>query len=110
MAKQRRHYYSADSSWAWVVLGASLGSNFLNGCLSYFVGVVHTGLIKKFQPDSVTFLAFTGAMYSSLTILAGWWSYLPSSVSVFLSLSVSVCLSLSVCVCVCVCVLSLIHI
>ncbi|KAK7499316.1 hypothetical protein BaRGS_00009576 [Batillaria attramentaria] len=60
---------ATDKGWAWVVLVASLGANFLNGTLVYFVGVVHTGLLRKFQ-SSVTTTAWVGAIYSSLMCLA----------------------------------------
>nr|KAG5708264.1 hypothetical protein BaRGS_021198 [Batillaria attramentaria] len=58
----------ADKGWAWAVLAASSGANFLNGILVYFVGVVHAGLLKKFQ-SSVTTTAWVGAIYSSLETL-----------------------------------------
>nr|KAG5708263.1 hypothetical protein BaRGS_021197 [Batillaria attramentaria] len=59
---------TTDSGWAWVVLAACSGSHFLNGILAYFVGVVHAGLLRKFQ-SSVTTTAWVGAIYISLMAL-----------------------------------------
>ena len=59
-----------DHGWAWVVLAASVGSNFLNGCLVYFVGVVHAGLLRRYD-ESVTMTAWAGGLYSSLMSLGG---------------------------------------
>ena len=66
---QRAH--TTDSGWAWVVLLASLGNHFLNGAECYCVGLVHVGLLQKFQPDTITFLALSGAVFSSLICIAG---------------------------------------
>ena len=59
-----------DQGWAWVVLAASLGSSLLNGTLCYFVGVVHAGLLKKYN-ESVAMTAWAGGIYSSLMSLGG---------------------------------------
>ena len=59
-----------DRGWAWVVLAATMGSTFLNGALLYFVGVVHAGLLRKFN-ESVSLTAWVGGLYSSLIVLAG---------------------------------------
>ncbi|KAL8596012.1 hypothetical protein ACOMHN_018324 [Nucella lapillus] len=53
-----------DGGWAWAVLAGSMGCNFLNGVLCYFVGVMHTGLLHKYQA-SVTTTAWVGALYAA---------------------------------------------
>ncbi|XP_076453450.1 uncharacterized protein LOC143288708 [Babylonia areolata] len=58
-----------DRGWAWAVLGASMGCNFLNGVMCYFVGVIHTGLLHKYQA-SVTTTAWVGALYAANMSLA----------------------------------------
>ncbi|KAK7092735.1 monocarboxylate transporter 12-like [Littorina saxatilis] len=66
---------TVDSGYAWVILLASVGCNYVNGVLVYFVGVIHVELLIKFQ-DDVTTTAWVGAVYSSLQMLgapvAGW--------------------------------------
>ncbi|KAK7090914.1 uncharacterized protein [Littorina saxatilis] len=57
-----------DSGWAWVVLAATAGSMFLNGILVYFVGVVHAGLLRKYQ-ESIAATAWVGGLYTSLMML-----------------------------------------
>ncbi|KAK7489452.1 hypothetical protein BaRGS_00019251 [Batillaria attramentaria] len=57
-----------DEGWAWVVLGACLGANYLIGVLVYFIGVIHVELLDRFQ-DDVTTTAWAGAIYSSLQML-----------------------------------------
>ena len=59
-----------DQGWAWVVLVASMGSMFLNGVLAYSVGVMHAGLLRKFN-ESVSLTAWVGGLYTSLIVLAG---------------------------------------
>ncbi|KAK7480992.1 hypothetical protein BaRGS_00027807 [Batillaria attramentaria] len=62
--------HPVDRGWAWVVLVASLGCNYLTGFLPYSVGVIHVALLDKFQED-VTSTAWAGAIYSSLQMLGG---------------------------------------
>ena len=59
-----------DSGYAWLVLAASVGCNYLSGVLVYFVGVIHVELLEKYR-DDVTTTAWAGSVYSSLQMLAG---------------------------------------
>ncbi|KAL8621761.1 hypothetical protein ACOMHN_061896 [Nucella lapillus] len=58
-----------DCGYAWVVLAASVGCNYLSGVLVYFVGVIHVELLNEFRGD-VTSTAWAGSLYSSLQMLA----------------------------------------
>ena len=59
-----------DQGWAWVVLAAAASNNFLNGAFCYFVGVVHAGLLRKYD-QSATMTAWAGGIYSSMMCLGG---------------------------------------
>nr|KAG5695060.1 hypothetical protein BaRGS_032553 [Batillaria attramentaria] len=62
--------HPVDRGWAWVVLVASLGCNYLSGGPRLLCWVIHVELLDKFQ-DDVTTTAWAGAIYSSLQMLGG---------------------------------------
>ena len=66
-----KKYHVVDTGWAWVVFLASGGCHLIVGGVIYFVGVAHSGLLSKFNSNSVTFLATIGALFSGLACLAG---------------------------------------
>ena len=59
-----------DSGYAWVILAATFGCNYLLGVLVYTTGLIHLELLRTYE-DDVTGTAWAGALYSSLPLLAG---------------------------------------
>ncbi|KAK6196068.1 hypothetical protein SNE40_001363 [Patella caerulea] len=58
--------------WAWVVLFAAFMNVFLNGSLSYSVGVIHIALLKRFPDENVNTITWLGSLFSSMFALSGF--------------------------------------
>ncbi|XP_061171700.1 uncharacterized protein LOC133181178 [Saccostrea echinata] len=59
-----------DRGWAFVVLAASFFSMFVAAILTYGTGVIHVGLLEKFQKDAA-FTSLIGSVFLSLLSLMG---------------------------------------
>ncbi|KAK3096244.1 hypothetical protein FSP39_024903 [Pinctada imbricata] len=59
-----------DRGWAWVVMLASFGAQFIGGILTYGTGVFLVGLLNKYE-GAVATTSVVGAIYASLFALMG---------------------------------------
>ncbi|XP_062567415.1 monocarboxylate transporter 3-like isoform X2 [Saccostrea cucullata] len=59
-----------DRGWSFVVLAASFSSMFVAAILTYSTGVIHVGLLEKFQKDAA-FTSLIGSVFLSLLSLMG---------------------------------------
>ncbi|XP_050415866.1 monocarboxylate transporter 9 isoform X3 [Patella vulgata] len=58
--------------WAWVVLVAAFMNVFLNGSLSYSVGVIHIAMLKRFPEENENTITWLGSLFSSMFALSGF--------------------------------------
>ncbi|XP_050415837.1 monocarboxylate transporter 13 [Patella vulgata] len=58
--------------WAWVVLFAAFMNMFLNGSLSYSVGVIHIALLETYPEENVNTIAWLGSLFSCAFALLGF--------------------------------------
>ncbi|XP_062592358.1 monocarboxylate transporter 12-like [Saccostrea cucullata] len=59
-----------DSGWAWMVMMAAFGSQFVTAVLSYGVGVLHNAFLSEFK-ENLTLTALVGSVFASLLSLLG---------------------------------------
>ena len=68
----KRHHYSVDRGWSWLILVGSCVTNLVASPI-FWVGIFNVVFLDEFQRDRQT-TAWLGAVQCSLISLIGMWS------------------------------------